>query len=215
MLAAKFFDDHYYNNAFYAKVGGVICEEMNSLEVEFLFMLNFHLFVSTRTYKLYYQELYAHSKNAKSTCGCSSANVPILVLPFPEDEKSITKDMLKSQESDPTQTITAMQTTSTTISSASSSTDVSPEPLSDPEPEAEAEPEGELDDEGDEMEDVVYTDDSKKEESIPSSLPPSRTLTASASQQQLVSQAQQKFQQQIGRAVQQECRDRSRMPSSA
>jgi len=32
MLAAKFFDDQYFNNAYYAKVGGVPCAEMNSLE---------------------------------------------------------------------------------------------------------------------------------------------------------------------------------------
>jgi len=53
-----------------------------------------------------------------------------------------------------------------------------------------------LDDEGDEMEGVVYTDDSKKEESIPSSLPPSKTLTASASQQQLVQAQKLQHQQQ-------------------
>jgi len=86
MLAAKFFDDHYYNNAYYAKVGGVTCDEMNSLEVEFLFMLNFHLFVSTRTYKMYYQELCVHASNPKSTCGCRSTQVPVLILPFPLDD---------------------------------------------------------------------------------------------------------------------------------
>jgi len=78
MLATKFFDDHYYNNAYYAKVGGVTCEEMNSLEVEFLFMLNFHLFVSTRTYKLYYQELVKHP--SVKPCTCSSISVPPLLL---------------------------------------------------------------------------------------------------------------------------------------
>ena len=29
LLAAKFFDDAYYNNAYYAKVGGVLVSEMN------------------------------------------------------------------------------------------------------------------------------------------------------------------------------------------
>jgi len=33
MLAAKFFDDQYFNNAYYAKVGGVPANEMNTLEV--------------------------------------------------------------------------------------------------------------------------------------------------------------------------------------
>ena len=44
MLAAKFFDDQYFNNAYYAKVGGVPTNEMNTLEVEFLFMSNFTLY---------------------------------------------------------------------------------------------------------------------------------------------------------------------------
>lgn len=51
MLAAKFFDDQYFNNAYYAKVGGVPCHEINSLEVEFLFMINFSLFVTTGEYE--------------------------------------------------------------------------------------------------------------------------------------------------------------------
>ena len=45
MLAAKFFDDQYFNNAYYAKVGGVPCAEMNMLEIEFLFRINFSLHV--------------------------------------------------------------------------------------------------------------------------------------------------------------------------
>ena len=43
MLAAKFYDDIYYNNAYYAKIGGVPCHEINNLELEFLFMINFTL----------------------------------------------------------------------------------------------------------------------------------------------------------------------------
>jgi hypothetical protein len=60
VLAAKFFDDHYFNNAYYAKVGGVPCSEMNELEVEFLLMINFSLHVCTETYVRYYNELANH-----------------------------------------------------------------------------------------------------------------------------------------------------------
>ncbi|CAK4628121.1 unnamed protein product [Aphanomyces euteiches] len=60
VLAAKFFDDHYFNNAYYAKVGGVPCSEMNELEVEFLLLTNFSLHVSTDTYSRYYNELAKH-----------------------------------------------------------------------------------------------------------------------------------------------------------
>jgi len=86
MLAAKFFDDQYFNNAYYAKVGGVPCTEMNSLEVEFLFMTNFTLFVSTETYKQYYEELWNHA-NSNSVCGCNRTKVPPLILQFEEEEK--------------------------------------------------------------------------------------------------------------------------------
>lgn len=61
MLAAKFFDDHYFKNGFYAKVGGVPCNEMNSLEVEFLFLINFSLHVPPETYRKYYVELCNHA----------------------------------------------------------------------------------------------------------------------------------------------------------
>ena len=63
MLSAKFFDDHYFKNAFYAKVGGVPCSEINSLEVEFLFLLNFSLHVSPDNYARYYSELCNHPKS--------------------------------------------------------------------------------------------------------------------------------------------------------
>merc|ERR1719384_645936 len=61
MLAAKFFDDHYYNNAYYGKVGGVSTSEVNSLEIEFLFMVNFNLFVTTDEYDVYNQRLMTHA----------------------------------------------------------------------------------------------------------------------------------------------------------
>jgi hypothetical protein len=60
MLAAKFFDDQYFNNAYYAKVGGVPCSEMNSLELEFLFSINFSLHVPGEVYNRYRAELSAH-----------------------------------------------------------------------------------------------------------------------------------------------------------
>ena len=46
MLAAKFFDDRYYNNEYYSKVGGISNAEINLLEREFLHYINFRLYVS-------------------------------------------------------------------------------------------------------------------------------------------------------------------------
>ncbi|KAJ8632003.1 hypothetical protein MRB53_025339 [Persea americana] len=53
MVAAKFMDDIYYNNAYYAKVGGINIVEMNFLEVDFLFGLSFHLNVTPTTFHTY------------------------------------------------------------------------------------------------------------------------------------------------------------------
>ncbi|KJP87179.1 hypothetical protein AK88_03226 [Plasmodium fragile] len=53
MIAAKFFDDLYYSNAFYAKVGGVSTEEINKLEGTFLHLIDYNLFVSSEEYNLY------------------------------------------------------------------------------------------------------------------------------------------------------------------
>ncbi|GAB4861994.1 Cyclin-U4-1 [Ancistrocladus abbreviatus] len=53
MVAAKFMDDMYYNNAYYAKIGGISTAEMNFLEVDFLFGLGFHLNVTPNTFQAY------------------------------------------------------------------------------------------------------------------------------------------------------------------
>ncbi|GJP37580.1 hypothetical protein CLOM_g1440 [Closterium sp. NIES-68] len=53
LVAAKFLDDAYYNNAYYAKVGGISIEEMNRLELEFLFRLNFRLNVTESEFSSY------------------------------------------------------------------------------------------------------------------------------------------------------------------
>ncbi|KAL8129805.1 hypothetical protein V2J09_018960 [Rumex salicifolius] len=53
MLAAKFMDDLYYNNAYYAKIGGISTREINFLEVDFLFGVGFHLNVTPNTFYTY------------------------------------------------------------------------------------------------------------------------------------------------------------------
>ena len=63
LLAAKFFDDAYYNNAYYAKVGGVAISEMNSLEIEFLFKVDFSLRVLPEVYEKYRAELVSHASD--------------------------------------------------------------------------------------------------------------------------------------------------------
>uniref|UniRef100_A0A5B7B959 Cyclin n=1 Tax=Davidia involucrata TaxID=16924 RepID=A0A5B7B959_DAVIN len=53
LVSVKFMDDMYYNNAFYAKVGGISTREMNLLEVDFLFGLGFQLNVTSTTFHTY------------------------------------------------------------------------------------------------------------------------------------------------------------------
>ncbi|KAJ9140040.1 hypothetical protein P3X46_030727 [Hevea brasiliensis] len=53
LLSVKFLDDIYYNNAYFAKVGGISTAEMNLLEVDFLFGLGFQLNVTPTTFHTY------------------------------------------------------------------------------------------------------------------------------------------------------------------
>ncbi|EXC36981.1 hypothetical protein L484_000801 [Morus notabilis] len=57
MLAAKFLDDATESNAYYAEVGGVSTEEMNELEMAFLFSLEFSLLVTAEDFAHYCQYL--------------------------------------------------------------------------------------------------------------------------------------------------------------
>ncbi|KAA0047963.1 cyclin-P3-1 [Cucumis melo var. makuwa] len=57
MVAAKFTDAGCYNNTFYAKVGGVSTKEMNSLEIEFLFNLDFRLHVTADVFSTHCLQL--------------------------------------------------------------------------------------------------------------------------------------------------------------
>ncbi|CAN6249570.1 unnamed protein product [Urochloa humidicola] len=53
LAAVKFMDDVRYNNAYFARVGGISLPEMNYLEVDFLFAVGFDLNVSPETFGQY------------------------------------------------------------------------------------------------------------------------------------------------------------------
>lgn len=53
MVAAKFNDDVFYSNAYYAKVGGVKIAEINGLELRFVQLLNWELHVQPQEYEVY------------------------------------------------------------------------------------------------------------------------------------------------------------------
>ncbi|XP_072957073.1 cyclin-U2-1 [Typha angustifolia] len=57
MVASKFLEDMNYRNSYYAKVGGLSTSEMNSLEVNFLFLIGFKLNVSVCVFESYCSHL--------------------------------------------------------------------------------------------------------------------------------------------------------------
>eukprot|EP00511_Aplanochytrium_stocchinoi_P008943 CAMPEP_0204869840 /NCGR_PEP_ID=MMETSP1348-20121228/30932_1 /ASSEMBLY_ACC=CAM_ASM_000700 /TAXON_ID=215587 /ORGANISM="Aplanochytrium stocchinoi, Strain GSBS06" /LENGTH=485 /DNA_ID=CAMNT_0052023365 /DNA_START=746 /DNA_END=2203 /DNA_ORIENTATION=- len=80
LLSAKFFDDHFYFNPHFAVVGGLQSHEMNTLELEFLFLIEFNLYVTGEEYHKYYNTL---AKMAISRFTPKSGLPPNLSLPQP------------------------------------------------------------------------------------------------------------------------------------
>eukprot|EP00792_Barthelona_sp_PAP020_P008538 TRINITY_DN3227_c0_g1_i1.p1 TRINITY_DN3227_c0_g1~~TRINITY_DN3227_c0_g1_i1.p1 ORF type:complete len:204 (-),score=33.85 TRINITY_DN3227_c0_g1_i1:271-882(-) len=70
-LAAKFFDDKFYTNDHYSKVGGICIEEFNNLELELLFLLKFSLKISLDEYESFLSILdqkYCYLASCHSFC---------------------------------------------------------------------------------------------------------------------------------------------------
>ncbi|KAI3731975.1 hypothetical protein L1987_63170 [Smallanthus sonchifolius] len=53
MVASKYVEDMNYRNSYFAKVGGITTEEMNTLELEFLFLMNFRMHVNVSVFESY------------------------------------------------------------------------------------------------------------------------------------------------------------------
>merc|ERR1711998_541875 len=83
----KFLDDLYYNNVYYAKIGGIPTSEMNALELEFLFRLNFDLHAPQEEYERYKYELHAHASRATS-CSCAADRL------VPDEQLAAARDPL-------------------------------------------------------------------------------------------------------------------------
>ncbi|CAD5170193.1 unnamed protein product [Musa acuminata subsp. malaccensis] len=62
VVAAKFIDDAFFSNAYYAKVGGISTMEMNRLEINFLFSVDFRLQVTVGTFEAYCLRLEKENK---------------------------------------------------------------------------------------------------------------------------------------------------------
>lgn len=57
VIAIKYNEDDFYSSEFYAKLGGVSKSEMNTLEYEFINLLNFNLFIKEELYFKYHDLL--------------------------------------------------------------------------------------------------------------------------------------------------------------
>ena len=53
VLAAKFHDDKFYLNSFYAHIGGIGLPELNFMEMEFLKCIKFNLYIDAELFNLY------------------------------------------------------------------------------------------------------------------------------------------------------------------
>ena len=57
LIATKFLDDQYFENSFYATIGGITLKEINMIEKEFLFLINYSLYVSEEDFCNYYEKI--------------------------------------------------------------------------------------------------------------------------------------------------------------
>lgn len=57
IVATKYINDFFYSNNHYARIGGVSIEELNALEIEFLNLIKFDLYISDELYQQYYNGL--------------------------------------------------------------------------------------------------------------------------------------------------------------
>ncbi|XP_076927114.1 cyclin-U2-1-like [Bidens hawaiensis] len=53
MVASKYVEDMNYRNSYYARVGGITTKEINKLELNFLFLMNFKMHVNVSVFESY------------------------------------------------------------------------------------------------------------------------------------------------------------------
>lgn len=98
MVAAKFLDDFYYSNEFWAKIGGVPNGELNTLELEFLFLTNFELHVKRDTYDGYRNELLAWDAGKYHNIHTKSLVCEVLSLQAGADAASASGQMIDADD---------------------------------------------------------------------------------------------------------------------
>jgi hypothetical protein len=69
-ISAKFNEDFFFTNTFYAKVGGITASELNILEQNFFKMIDYDLRVNPDELEIYLKEIlkFQEGKGELSTC---------------------------------------------------------------------------------------------------------------------------------------------------
>jgi len=76
MLAAKHFDDVYFSNKVWAKIGGITTQELNKLELQMLDLLGWRLYLHRDEYEWYMEELRAQIPGRVETVAVSAPTGP-------------------------------------------------------------------------------------------------------------------------------------------
>lgn len=94
VVAAKYWDDEFYKNSYYARVGGLPIGELNKLEADFCFELNFELHIDPELFAHYFHELVKHPTSSR----CPRCNPPATMTatdttrPGPDSSSDVQED---------------------------------------------------------------------------------------------------------------------------
>lgn len=120
LLAIKFHDDHFYTNAYMAKVGGVTTKEMNRLELDFLKRVDFSLSINQSVYECYCAELTRHATAFQSAAAAAAAAAsgtvvsPSIVAPAPNPAVAIAAAVAASNGTRASSSAMSIETTAVT-----------------------------------------------------------------------------------------------------
>lgn len=91
ILAIKYNEENYYSMIFYSKLGGVYLSELKTLESEFLILIGYKLFVETKLFDKYYNDLMSLKNDDSDDDGSGGESEE-------QEEEIIEKDQNEKEE---------------------------------------------------------------------------------------------------------------------